>query len=847
MERALARALRRERVLGAMHEALLGASDEMVMLREVCRVLVAECGRPLVWVGLAAHDARRSIRPVARAGQDDGFVDQLDMVWADAERGHGHTGVAVRTGATCAVQRYAREAAYAPWLGMVRARGFAGGISLALCIEGAVIGALTVYAREPDAFDAAEIELLEEVAGRAARASALCRASAARRRAEARMAEVLDDLGVMAWSNDLVEGRLTYVNAAARRVLGYTEETMPAALLRRDMIHPDDRARLERDLAACLVEGRIEFELRYLRPDGGVGWGHCILRAVRDGSGRVVARDGIAIDVTERRAAAEALRALNAELEQRVAERTAELTALYDEAPCGYHTLDMNGVITRVNATELRWLGYAREEVLGRKVVDFLSPQSAAASRLDLGRMSADTALHRWEGVEREFQRRDGSTFWALVTGALVRDAEGRIVRGRSALVDITERKHAEARLREQEVRLREALAEARLANEALSLAGRAKDEFLASMSHELRTPLNGILGLAEILMEGIYGPVNARQSSALARVQESGQHLLALINDILDLAKVEAGKLTLDVTPVAVEELVRGCVRMIADGAHRKRLRVSTEVTFRGGPVLLDVRRMKQALVNLLANAVKFTPAGGALGITAAGEAGEALSIAVWDTGVGIAAGDLERLFQSFVQLDSSLAREHNGSGLGLALVRRFVELHGGRVRVESEPGQGSRFTVTVPLRPPAVAPPATPSRPAPAFAAHRAEDGRLVLVAEDDEANAAFAGEALRAGGFRALRAKDGAEAVALARAHRPALILMDVQMPGMDGLTAIRALRAEPDRALAAVPILALTALAMPGDRERCLAAGADDYVAKPVGAAQLVAAIEALLRA
>jgi CheY-like chemotaxis protein/anti-sigma regulatory factor (Ser/Thr protein kinase) len=255
----------------------------------------------------------------------------------------------------------------------------------------------------------------------------------------------------------------------------------------------------------------------------------------------------------------------------------------------------------------------------------------------------------------------------------------------------------------------------------------------------------------------------------------------------------------------------------------------------------------MKQVLVNLLSNAVKFTPEGGRIGIQVR-EGRDTIAITVWDHGIGIAPSDLPRLFQPFVQLDSRLSRAHAGTGLGLTLVRRLVELHGGEVRVESQPGRGSRFTIELPARRPGSDPSPSPRRDPsrPLAITPMNEAGPLVLIAEDEEMSAHLLHDVLSVVGYRVERARDGAEAVELARALRPAAILMDVQMPAMDGLSAIRALRADDDPALRAVPIVALTALTMAGDEQRCLSAGASVYLSKPLSYKRLLATLEGWLR-
>jgi PAS domain S-box-containing protein len=379
-----------------------------------------------------------------------------------------------------------------------------------------------------------------------------------------------------------------------------------------------------------------------------------------------------------------------------------------------------------------------------------------------------------------------------------------------------------------------------------LASAARYKDEFLANMSHELRTPLNAILGMSEALLEQSYGPLNARQRKTIAIIDESGRHLMALINDILDLSKIGAGKLGLELGPVTVEPLAQASLRLVEEAAHRKQLTIFTDFDRAVGDILADERRLKQVLVNLLNNAVKFTPEGGTIGLEVSGDTtDEVVRFTVWDTGIGIAPHDLGRLFKPFEQLDSSLARQYTGSGLGLALVAGMVELHGGKVTVESEIGYGSTFTVELPWRvaagspakaAPAEAPPSAAPKPEPQPAA----DAALILLVEDNELNIITLADYLEIKGYRVVVARNGREAIEQARETRPALILMDSQMPEMDGLEAIRRIRADAD--LAAMRIIALTAMAMSEDRERCLAAGANGYLSKPVNLKNLIATIE-----
>jgi signal transduction histidine kinase len=268
---------------------------------------------------------------------------------------------------------------------------------------------------------------------------------------------------------------------------------------------------------------------------------------------------------------------------------------------------------------------------------------------------------------------------------------------------EISERKRTEAALEAERTslarRVEERTKELRTANEDLARASRLKNEFFACMSHELRTPLHAILGLSESMQEQTYGLINEKQQEALGNIAESGRYLLALINDILDLSKIEAGKLELEMAPVMVQLVCEASLRFINQMAQQKGLKVLTKLDSAVTTIQADERQLKQILVNLLSNAVKFTPEGGSIGLEVAGKIEQdAVYFTVWDFGIGIARENLERLFQPFVQLDSGLTRQYPGTGLGLALVRRLVNLHGGSISVESEPGKGSRFTVSLP-----------------------------------------------------------------------------------------------------------------------------------------------------
>ena len=407
----------------------------------------------------------------------------------------------------------------------------------------------------------------------------------------------------------------------------------------------------------------------------------------------------------------------------------------------------------------------------------------------------------------------------------------------------------------ELEHRVAERTAELNQTNAELERANRAKDEFLANMSHELRTPLNSIIGLSESLLEQRRGSLNDNQEKSLRTIESSGHHLLDLITDILDLAKIEAGKFEYRPQLMQVEDLCRSSLAFINNQAVKKSVMVTYQNEISISSISADPRRLKQILINLLTNAVKFTPENGQVTLQVkTNPEKDHIAFSVIDTGIGIAPEDLHRLFQPFVQLDSSLQRQYQGTGLGLSLVQKLTDLHGGSVEVESQRAKGSRFTIYLPLGLETTAPGERTERDS-ELSGHKqkakdtatskeADTRGTILIAEDNAANILTIADYLESHGYEIVLAHDGAAAIEKAYATSPKVILMDIQMPVMDGLEAMRRLRSDPR--FASTPIVALTALAMPGDRERCLEAGATEYMSKPVGLKMLVKTIDELLQ-
>jgi PAS domain S-box-containing protein len=588
----LIRAHRALRAISSCDQALVRATDEDGLVSEVCRVIVEEAGYRLCWVGYVERNEARAVRPVAQAGYEEGYLRTVNVTWADTERGQGPVGTAIRSRAPSVFQDVAADPRFAPWREEAVKRGYASVLGLPLLADDDVLGALAIYASEPDAFDEEEVTLLRALA------------------------------------DDLAYGILALRTRA-------------------------ERARAE-----------------------------------------------------------EALRRANDELERRVVERTAELAR----------------------------------------------------------------------------------------------------------------------------------------AKEAAEAASRVKSDFLAAMSHEVRTPLNAVLGMTELALDTDLTPEQRRY---LSLAHQSGEALLAVINDVLDFSKVEAGKLELHPTAFSLRACVNDTIGALTSRARQKGIELTCRIAPDVHDALVgDVGRLRQVLFNLVGNAIKFTERGevavsvGKTEDRSQQTDGETilssdfclLDFSIKDTGIGIPADKHHLLFAPFSQVDGSLGRRYAGTGLGLAISRRLVGLMGGEIAFESEAGKGSTFYFTARFGL-ASAPAEVRDRPAPPPL-----PPLRILLGEDNPINQQLAVTLLEKQGHAVAVAGSGEEV--LARLEGPDkydVVLMDVQMPGMDGLEATARIRQREASTGGHVPVLAMTAYALTGDRERCLAAGMDDYLSKPIRPHELFAAV------
>jgi PAS domain S-box-containing protein len=643
-------------------------------------------------------------------------------------------------------------------------------------------------------------------------------------------------------------GVIQIFNVGAERMLGYTAAEVMNKNTPADLSDPEEivvRARaLSAELGTAITPGfealvfkasrGIEdiYELTYVRKDGSRLPAVVSVTALRDAQGTIIGYLLIGTDNTARKQGEEE----RARLDQRLRDQHFYTRSLIESNIDALMATDPRGIITDVNKQAEALTGCTRDELIGAPFKNCFTDSTRAEAGIH--RVLTEGKVTNYELTARA---RNGQLTVVSYNASTFHDRDRRLQGVFAAARDVTELKVIEQKLQQKNVELEH--------------ASRMKSEFLANMSHELRTPLNAIIGFSEVLKDGLIGELSDQQRGFVADIFGSGNHLLSLINDILDLSKVEAGKMLLDLEPVEVASLFANSLSIIRDKAALRHIRLNLEVSGELTSTQADARKVKQIVYNLLSNAVKFTVDRGQVtlrarrvaraqvGVLSGARAGrslpladnefaEFLEIAVSDTGIGISPEGLEQLFKPFSQIDGGLARKFEGTGLGLAMVKLLAELHGGAVGVESAVEEGSCFTVWLPLRKPGddVAPTAVKVTVPPRILTRAGV--ATALVVEDDFKAAELIRLQLEAEGFTVLHAASAEAAMALAIQQPLSLITLDIMLPNMDGWELLERIKRVP--ALTRIPVVIISIVA---DKNKGFALGAAAIMQKPISRQEL----------
>ncbi len=748
----LAQTNRMFKILVHCNEAMVRATEEPELLCEICRILVELGDYPLAWVGFAEQNEARSVRPVARKGSQEGFLDGVTLSWADTETGQGATGRAIRTGQPCIIQDIQTDPGYAPCREETMRHGFRSAIALPLGGNGKAFGVLCIYATQINAFNPQEVELLVELAGDLAYGVRSLRTQAARTQAEAALRKSEERYRALYVDNPSMyftvegTGKVLSVNPFGAEQLGYTvAELVGRPVL--DVFHPDDREEVSGQLAACMQTPNriVHWEFRKVRKDGSILWVREAARAVHGGNESPIVLI-VCEDVTVRKQAEERLQELS-EFNESIIQNMAE----------GLIVVDGQGCITFVNPAQATLMGYGPGELIGRPWNTLVLPDQEAVIR----GMEEAAGHIRTGRYELELARRDGTRVSVIASISLHSSGHGSsgylIV-----FTDLSERKQLEGQL---------------LQAQKMEAVGR----LAGGVAHDFNNMLTAIVGFSDLLMSGFQ--LDDPRRDDVQEIRKAAERAGALTRQLLAFSRrqvLQPQVLDLNGTIANLEKMLR---RLIGED-----IEVQTVLASPLECVCADPGQIEQVLLNLVVNARDAMPQGGTLRIETSSvtqdsnhlrehvgvAAGAYVMLAVSDAGVGMDDETLSHLFEPFFTTKGA----GKGTGLGLSTVYGIVKQSGGHIAVESHLRQGTTFRIYLP----AVKQDVQSSRPSPAVK-ETASGSETILLVEDEEAVRTMAGRVLRSSGYSVLEARAGAEALALVEQHPEPihLLLTDVVLPG------------------------------------------------------------------
>lgn len=677
-------------MLSKTNEAIVRIRELEELYQGICRIAVEDGGFRMVWVGLVDRDSHL-VKPVASHGFEDGYLAKIRISIDDVPEGRGPSGTAIREGRYDICNDWEQDPRMNPWRVESAKRGYRSSATFPLRVGTNIIAVLNLYASEPNAFTDEEVQLLDRMVADVSFAIESIEQEKQRKRAEEMLQkselkyrQLMEQAADGIFVADL-EGNLLLVNLMAQKMLGYSEDE----LCKMNIVEtypPDEIEVARRRLMEMRAGETMHFERQMRRKDGTLFPVEINLRVLEDGNAH-----GIVRDITERKRAEKSLRALSLRQE-----------AILAAVPEIIMEVDNNKVYTWTNQVGFEFFG---EDAIGKEAAFYFEGEQETYNLVQPLFNGAEDIFY----VESWQRRKDGQKrllgWWCRA----LKDENGNVKGALSSARDITERKQTEEELRkhrehleelvkERTRELEEKTVELEQANIRLQEIDNLKSVFLASMSHELRTPLNSIIGFSGIMLQGMVGELNEEQRKQLTIVKSSANYLLNLINDVLDISKIEAGRVELSLEKFKLDDVVRDVVQIFSHMAGEKSLELATEVP-ENVVLFSDKRRVKQVLINLVSNAVKFTDRG-TVKIATRVLKGEKLEVRVSDTGIGIKEEDMGRLFEPFQQVDISLRKRYEGTGLGLHLAKMLATLLGGDISAKSRYGQGSEFTFTIPLR---------------------------------------------------------------------------------------------------------------------------------------------------